>query len=97
MKKIIFALLFAACFVSVSFAQTDQITLTTYYPAPFGMYQEMRVMGKLGVGTTDPTDAVEIVGGTSVTPEVVSIKILAEAKPCSSLILRQKPLQRILA
>jgi hypothetical protein len=74
MKKIIFALLFAACFVSVSFAQTDQITLTTYYPAPFGMYQEMRVMGKLGVGTTDPTDAVEIVGGTSVTPEVVSIK-----------------------
>jgi len=74
MKKIIFALLFAACFVSVSFAQTDQITLTTYYPAPFGMYQEMRVMGKLGVGTTDPQSTVEIVSGDLATPGVVSIK-----------------------
>ena|GEM_PF-2260635 len=60
MKKIIFALLFAVSFAPVSFAQADQLTLTTYYPAPFGMYQEMRVMGKLGVGTTDPTTKLEV-------------------------------------
>jgi len=47
-----------AGFCSLSFA--DNVTLTTYYPAPFGMYQEMRVMGKLGVGTTDPTSIVTV-------------------------------------
>jgi len=54
-KKIILSALFLLCFASFAFAQTDQLTLTTYYPAPFGMYQEMRVMGKLGVGTTNPS------------------------------------------
>ncbi|HOD13065.1 MAG TPA: hypothetical protein PKO44_08265 [Candidatus Omnitrophota bacterium] len=54
MRKIILSSLFLLCFASFVFAQADQLTLTTYYPAPFGMYQEMRVMGKLGVGTTNP-------------------------------------------
>jgi len=73
-KKTIFALLFAACFVSVSFAQTDQITLTTYYPAPFGMYQEMRVMGKLGVGTTNPSDTVHVVGTDNTKPLYATVE-----------------------
>ncbi|MDP8266895.1 MAG: hypothetical protein P9M07_08160 [Candidatus Aceula meridiana] len=37
------------------FAQ-GSVTLTTYYPAPFGKYQDMRVMEKLGVGTDDTVD-----------------------------------------
>ncbi len=59
MKKIVFGILFGVCFCSLTFAES--LTLTTYYPAPFGMYKEMRVMGKLGVGITDPTHKVEIV------------------------------------
>ncbi|HOD13066.1 MAG TPA: hypothetical protein PKO44_08270 [Candidatus Omnitrophota bacterium] len=62
MKKLILTSLFVFSFVSLAFAQADQLTLTTYYPAPFGMYQEVRVMGKLGVGTTDPAYKAEIHG-----------------------------------
>lgn len=60
MRKIVLSALFLLCFASFVFAQADQLTLTTYYPAPFGMYQEMRVMGKLGVGTTNPTTKLEV-------------------------------------
>lgn len=78
MKRFIFiTMLFVAVFCSAAWA--DTITLVTYYPAPFGMYQEMRVMGKLGVGTTNPgtakvriestsaTDGILVVGDTSTT------------------------------
>ena len=41
MKKIFFGILFSVCFCSLAFAES--LTLTTYYPAPFGMYKEMRV------------------------------------------------------
>lgn len=54
MKKIIFLMsIFFLIFVTFASAQ-NQVTLVTYYPAPFGMYEEMRVMGYLGVGTTYP-------------------------------------------
>ncbi|MDD3374165.1 MAG: hypothetical protein PHY73_00365 [Candidatus Omnitrophica bacterium] len=59
MKKIIFTILFVVACCSLAFA--DKVTLTTYYPAPFGMYQEMRVMGQLGVGEENPIHKVEIV------------------------------------
>ena len=60
MKKILF-ILFAFFLFFASNVFADDVTLTTYYPAPFGMYQEMRVMGKLGVGTTDPEYELEVV------------------------------------
>ncbi|MDD3374166.1 MAG: hypothetical protein PHY73_00370 [Candidatus Omnitrophica bacterium] len=59
MKKVIFTILFLIACCSLVFA--DKVTLTTYYPAPFGMYQEMRVMGLLGVGEENPTHKVEII------------------------------------
>ena len=30
--------------------ETETITLTTYYPAPYGVYKDMRVTGRLAVG-----------------------------------------------
>lgn len=64
MKKIgiLLGSFFILCASNV-FAQST-VTLTTYYPAPFGMYQEMRVMGRLGAGTDNPDgdSRVHIVG-----------------------------------
>ena len=50
MKKLIISLILVSFCVSSSFAQ-ERITLTTYYPAPYGVYQEMRADG-LAVGST---------------------------------------------
>ena len=61
MKKILF-ILFAFFLFFASNVFADDVTLTTYYPAPFGMYQEMRVMGKLGVGTTIPVASLDVAG-----------------------------------
>lgn len=33
----------------------EEITLTTYYPAPYGAYDELTVSGNVGIGTTAPT------------------------------------------
>lgn len=65
MRKIIFAMSWlVVCLCSSALAQSSQVTLVTYYPAPFGMYQEMRVMGHLGVGTTAPAAITDIKGAT---------------------------------
>ena len=41
-------------FLLVTIALPENITFTTYYPAPFGVYNEMRV-NKLVIGDPDPT------------------------------------------
>jgi len=63
--KRISSVLFVIFFLFLSNVFADDVTLTTYYPAPFGMYEEMRVMGKLGVGTTDPASKVDIDTGSN--------------------------------
>jgi len=40
----------------------EEITLTTYYPAPYGAYEDLIVTGTLGIGTTDPSAEVEVAG-----------------------------------
>lgn len=55
MKKLIFLILFT--FFLLPFLQAENITLTTYYPSPSGIYDEMMV-NKMVIGNTD----------TSVTP-----------------------------
>ncbi len=40
---------------NLSHAQTQEsITITTYYPSPYGSYNELYVASKLGIGTTTP-------------------------------------------
>lgn len=48
MKKVIFLFLSIFIFISVLFA--ENITITTYYPSPYGSYNEMRV-NMLAVGS----------------------------------------------
>lgn len=44
MKKIFLSLAFIVIFSAICFAQGNEtITITTYYPAPYGVYQELRL------------------------------------------------------
>ena len=63
-------LLMVLCCLGMAYAQEEEITLTTYYPAPYGEYDSLSigsgyvapvengnliVEGNVGVGTSDPT------------------------------------------
>ncbi|MBI4056934.1 MAG: hypothetical protein HY399_05225 [Elusimicrobia bacterium] len=48
---------------------TEQLTLTTYYPAPYGVYNELRTIGntylaytsgRVGIGTNSPTGKLQV-------------------------------------
>ena len=44
-------------------ALADEVALTTYYPSPRGVYKDLRVTNKLGIGFTGtPTEALEVNG-----------------------------------
>ncbi|HLD69924.1 MAG TPA: hypothetical protein VJA17_04085, partial [Candidatus Omnitrophota bacterium] len=50
-------------FVSAEISQPDNtITLTTYYPAPFGAYKKMTISDSVGIGTTAPNARLYIKG-----------------------------------
>ena len=58
-KLYIFGLIgLVALIIGLAFA--DQMTFTTYYPAPYGVYNNMRVMNSLGVGTTEPEAILDV-------------------------------------
>lgn len=40
-KKMLFVMLLSLCCVQVLYAEDEEITLTTYYPAPYGEYDEL--------------------------------------------------------
>ncbi|MBI2885112.1 MAG: hypothetical protein HYY15_02950 [Candidatus Omnitrophica bacterium] len=44
-----------------AYALAEDLTLTTYYPSPRGVYKDVRVTDRLAVGTTAPTAQVEVV------------------------------------
>jgi len=43
---------------TTGYAVAEEITLTTYYPAPRGMYDELRTTGKLTVGDRDGVEGI---------------------------------------
>jgi hypothetical protein len=47
----VFSIFFIFSFLSPAFSQEESITITTYYPAPYGTYKEMRAK-KMAVGGT---------------------------------------------
>lgn len=56
MKRIdrFFIVLFV-CIMCLGIASiAEEITLTTYYPAPYGAYEELTVTGNVGIGTISP-------------------------------------------
>jgi len=48
-KLMVICLFFILCLFSFSFAQQEQITITTYYPSPYGSYREMRAQ-RMAIG-----------------------------------------------
>ena len=63
-KLYIFGLIgLAALIIGLAFA--DQMTFTTYYPAPYGVYNNMVMMNSLGVGTTEPQAILDVSSTTS--------------------------------
>jgi len=72
MKRILLAILVLSV-ASICYAadETEEITLTTYYPAPFGEYDELSVSGNtylavdsgnVGIGTSSPGEKLEVDG-----------------------------------
>ncbi|MEK7851022.1 MAG: hypothetical protein AAB275_03995 [Deltaproteobacteria bacterium] len=64
-KKFLLFLLtpFFLIFNSLTFAE-EQITITTYYPSPYGSYNQLYVAGSLGIGTTGPNTKLQVYGGS---------------------------------
>lgn len=58
-ERILLALLLS---LTAVYAIAEEVTLTTYYPSPRGVYQELRAMGNLGVGTMTPQEELHVAG-----------------------------------
>ena len=49
---------------TMAYALAEEVTLTTYYPSPRGVYNELRTAGDVAIGTLGPPGArLAIVGG----------------------------------
>lgn len=51
LKKIVGVTLILLVFISFSYAQEEQLTITTYYPSPHGSYRELRAQ-RMAIGNT---------------------------------------------
>ena len=73
MRKLYILGLIALAALIIGLAWADQITLTTYYPAPYGVYNDMVVMNSLGIGTTNPGSFLDS-SGSQVTSLLLDIQ-----------------------
>jgi len=53
------AIFFILALFSLGFCE-ESFTITTYYPSPYGSYNQLYVADKLGIGTTGPTAKLEV-------------------------------------
>ncbi len=66
MRPTVRSLFFLLVFVAGAYAVAEDITLTTYYPSPRGVYQSLQTTGATNLGTNGGVGVVTI--GTVVTP-----------------------------
>ncbi len=53
-------LVVALVLLTATYAVAEEIILTTYYPSPRGVYEDLRAMGTLGVGTMTPESRLQV-------------------------------------
>jgi len=67
-SRFFYVFLFLMLFIGISVI-AEEITLTTYYPAPYGSYEELEVetlhvedlsVDRLGIGTPNPRAALHV-------------------------------------
>ncbi|MBI4056525.1 MAG: hypothetical protein HY399_03150 [Elusimicrobia bacterium] len=70
LKRLLYLLLISVASFPKSLS-TETLTLTTYYPAPYGVYNEMRTTGNaylayqsgnVGIGTSSPINKLSVLG-----------------------------------
>ena len=66
------------------YALAEDLTLTTYYPSPRGVYKEVRITDRLAVGTTTPTAQVEVVAPAPITAVTTNQTTLAIRIPATT-------------
>ena len=52
----------------VAYALAEDLTLTTYYPSPRGVYKELRVAQRLALGTGVPPARLTVTGPATIPP-----------------------------
>ncbi len=71
MRKLYIPDLIALAAIIIGLAWADQITISTYYPAPYGVYREFKTTsntylatdsGNVGIGTTSPGGKLDVNG-----------------------------------
>jgi hypothetical protein len=74
-----FSLFFIFCLFSLSFAQQESITITTYYPSPYGSYKELRAQ-RIAIGSTyyDSASHPWNEGGTCLANEICNAALVVE-------------------
>ncbi|MBI3010977.1 MAG: hypothetical protein HYY58_00590 [Candidatus Omnitrophica bacterium] len=74
-NRLVFALLLG----TAAYAIAEEIALTTYYPSPRGVYQELRTTGNtylatqsgnVGIGATSTSQKLDVVGGVRLTDDL---------------------------
>jgi hypothetical protein len=76
-----FVFLFNLSLVSLTFSQTESLTITTYYPSPFGSYRELRAnqmavgSGYQAAATVIPANSLIVEGNVGIGTETPSERI----------------------
>ena len=75
------------CLATIGYALAEDLTLTTYYPSPRGVYKELRASGDVAIGTTSaPRVRLEVQGSAG--PADVALLITNQASGLTPALSR---------